>query len=105
MRFSTTAILPTVFSGILAIYGLVCSVLIANKIVVTLPLYTSLINLGSGLAVGLCSLAAGFTIGIAGDAGTRSIAQQPRLFVSMVLILIFAEVLGKSMGQACYSSV
>ncbi|KAF7187794.1 V-type proton ATPase 16 kDa proteolipid subunit [Pseudocercospora fuligena] len=87
-------ILPTVFSGILAIYGLVCSVLIANKITTVLPLYTSLINLGSGLAVGLCSLAAGFTIGIAGDAGVRSIAQQPRLFVSMVLILIFAEVLG-----------
>ena len=33
-------------------------------------------------------------MGIAGDAGTRAIAQQPRLFVSMVLILIFAEVLG-----------
>ena len=54
-----------------------------------------MINLGSGLSVGLCGLAAGFTLGIAGDAGTRAIAQQPRLFVSMVLILIFAEVLGK----------
>lgn len=53
-------------------------------------------NLGSGLAVGLCGLAAGFAIGIAGDAGNRTIAQQPRMFVSMILILIFAEVLGKS---------
>ena len=39
-------------------------------------------------------LAAGFTIGIVGDAGVRGVAQQPRLFVGMVLILIFAEVLG-----------
>ena len=71
------------------------AVLIANHIEVALPLYTALVNLGSGLAVGLCGLAAGFAIGIAGDAGNRSIAQQPKMFVSMVLILIFGEVLGK----------
>jgi V-type H+-transporting ATPase proteolipid subunit len=69
-------------------------VLISGHIRIDLSLYTAFINLGSGLAVGLCSLAAGFALGIAGDAGTRSIAQQPRLFVSMILILIFSEVLG-----------
>ena len=90
----TPDLLPTIFSGILAIYGLVAAVLIANSIQVELSLYTALINLGSGLAVGLCALASGFALGIAGDAGTRAVAQQPRLFVSMVLILIFAEVLG-----------
>lgn len=36
-----------------------------------------------------------FAIGIVGDAGVRGTAQQPRLFVGMILILIFAEVLGK----------
>jgi hypothetical protein len=40
----------------------------------------------------LCS----FAIGIVGDAGVRGTAQQPRLYVGMILILIFAEVLGKS---------
>lgn len=35
-----------------------------------------------------------FAIGIVGDAGVRGSAQQPRLFVGMILILIFAEVLG-----------
>lgn len=45
--------------------------------------------------MGLCGLAAGFAIGIVGDAGIRSVAMQPRMFVSMVLILIFAEVLGE----------
>lgn len=39
-------------------------------------------------------MAAGFAIGIVGDAGVRGTAQQPRLFVGMILILIFAEVLG-----------
>lgn len=42
--------------------------------------------------MGLSGLAAGFAIGIVGDAGVRGTAQQPRLFVGMILILIFAEV-------------
>jgi len=46
------------------------------------------------LSVGLAGLAAGFAIGIVGDAGVRGTAQQPKLFVGMILILIFAEVLG-----------
>ena len=33
-------------------------------------------------------------IGISGDAGVRAFAQQPRVYVSLVLILIFAEALG-----------
>merc|ERR1712170_98995 len=57
-------------------------------------LYKGFVHLGAGLAVGLSGLAAGYAIGIVGDAGVRGTAQQPRLFVGMILILIFAEVLG-----------
>lgn len=39
-------------------------------------------------------LAAGMAIGIVGDAGVRAVGQQERLFVGMILILIFAEALG-----------
>lgn len=56
--------------------------------------FRSFVDLGAGLSVGLSGLAAGFAIGIVGDAGVRGTAQQPRLFVGMILILIFAEVLG-----------
>ena len=55
---------------------------------------SSFLQLGAGLSVGFSGLAAGFAIGIVGDAGVRGTAQQPRLFVGMILILIFAEVLG-----------
>lgn len=44
--------------------------------------------------MGLSSFAAGIAIGVVGDSGARCIAQQPRLFVGVTLILIFAEVLG-----------
>jgi len=81
-------------AGIIAIYGLVVSVLISNDLTQKTPLFTGFIQLGAGLSVGLAGLAAGFAIGIVGDAGVRGTAQQPRLFVGMILILIFAEVLG-----------
>jgi len=56
--------------------------------------YSGYAHLGAGLTVGMSSLAAGLAIGIVGDAGVRANAQQPRLFVGMILILIFAEVIG-----------
>ena len=87
-------------AGIIAIYGLVVSVLISNELTQKVPLFTGFIQLGAGLSVGLAGLAAGFAIGIVGDAGVRGTAQQPRLFVGMILILIFAEVLGKSPIQS-----
>ncbi|XP_066432535.1 V-type proton ATPase 16 kDa proteolipid subunit c isoform X1 [Eleutherodactylus coqui] len=88
------SIIPVVMAGIIAIYGLVVAVLIANSLIPEITLYKSFLQLGAGLSVGLSGLAAGFAIGIVGDAGVRGTAQQPRLFVGMILILIFAEVLG-----------
>ena len=87
-------IIPVIMAGIIAIYGLVVSVLISNDLNQQTALYTGFIQLGAGLSVGLAGLSAGFAIGIVGDAGVRGTAQQPRLFVGMILILIFAEVLG-----------
>ncbi|XP_076048177.1 V-type proton ATPase 16 kDa proteolipid subunit c-like isoform X2 [Oratosquilla oratoria] len=91
-------IIPVVMAGIIAIYGLVVAVLIAGKLGSNsdrqYSLFGGLVHLGAGLAVGLSGLAAGLAIGIVGDAGVRGTAQQPRLFVGMILVLIFAEVLG-----------
>merc|ERR1712196_665512 len=56
--------------------------------------YAGYAHLGAGLTVGMSSLAAGMAIGIVGDAGVRANAQQSKLFVGMILILIFAEALG-----------
>jgi len=93
------SIIPVVMAGIIAIYGVVVAVLIAGQLAPAGPtseytLYKGFVHLGAGLSVGLSGLAAGYAIGIVGDAGVRGTAQQPRLFVGMILILIFAEVLG-----------
>lgn len=50
--------------------------------------------MGAGLSVGLCALASGMAIGLVGEAGVRGYAKQPKLFTGLVLMLIFAEVLG-----------
>lgn len=89
------SIIPVIMAGIVAIYGLVVSVLISQGLKPgDYPVFSGYIHMGAGLSVGLSGLAAGFAIGIVGDAGVRGTAQQPRLFVGMILILIFAEVLG-----------
>ena len=42
----------------------------------------------------MTGLAAGYCIGVVGDKGVRAYMEQSRIFVGMVLILIFGEVLG-----------
>ncbi|KAG0696084.1 hypothetical protein DFH29DRAFT_952590 [Suillus ampliporus] len=79
-------VVPVIMAGIIGIYGLVVSVLISSSLSERMPLAQGFIDLGAGLSA--------FAIGIVGDAGVRGTAQQPRLFVGMILILIFAEVLG-----------
>ena len=89
------SIIPVVMAGVVAIYGLIISVVLGTTIDQNgYCAFLGFAHLGAGLSVGLSSLAAGISIGIAGDAGVRAAAQQPRLFVAMLLILIFAEALG-----------
>jgi len=93
------SVLPVVMAGIIGIYGVVVAVLISQEIGGEVEnrskaIQKSFTHLGAGLSVGLSGLAAGFAIGIVGDAGVRGTAQQPKLYVGMILILIFAEVLG-----------
>ncbi|XP_037693013.1 V-type proton ATPase 16 kDa proteolipid subunit-like [Choloepus didactylus] len=87
------SIIPVVKAGI-AICGLVVAVVVANSLMEDIPLFRSFLQLGPGLSMGVNGLAAGFAIGIVGDSGVQGTAQQPQLFVGMILILIFAEVLG-----------
>ncbi|KAJ5861916.1 uncharacterized protein N7529_009226, partial [Penicillium soppii] len=95
-RCGSIDIVPVVMAGIIGIYGLVVFVLVANNLKQNLPLSTGLIQFCTGLSVGLAVLASGFAIGVIGGAGVRGAAQQPKLYVGMILILIFAEVLGKN---------
>jgi len=90
------SLIPVVMSGIIAVYGLVVSVLIIGSLSprVDYPLFYGFVHLGAGLACGFTGLSAGYAIGFVGDSFVRAYAFESRVFVAMVLILIFAEVLG-----------
>ncbi|KIJ54703.1 hypothetical protein M422DRAFT_73582 [Sphaerobolus stellatus SS14] len=90
------SLIPVVMSGIIAVYGLVVSVLIASALdpKKEYSLYYGFRHLAAGLSCGFTGLAAGYAIGIVGDSCVRAYLHESRVFVAMVLILIFAEVLG-----------
>jgi ATP synthase proteolipid subunit len=66
------SLIPIVMSGILAVYSLVISVLIASDMKPppekNYSLFNGFCHMAAGLSVGLSGLAAGYAIGIVGDA-------------------------------------
>ena len=84
-------------AGILGIYGVIIAVIAGSQVK---GLGTGMTEadgykyLGAGLACGMSSLASGLAIGVAGEAGVKAYAQTERVFVSMILVLIFAEAIG-----------
>ena len=93
-------VIPVIMAGILGIYGLIVAVILGQKLneqesdTNKYNEYKGFKHLGSGLTCGLTSLAAGIAIGVGGEAGVRALGQQDKVFVGMMLILIFAEALG-----------
>jgi len=90
-------IIPVVMAGVLGIYGLIIAVILVQAVKgngAPYSAYNGYAHLAAGLACGLSGLGAGLAIGVVGDAGVRANGIQPKLFVPMVLILIFAEALG-----------
>jgi len=88
-------IVPVVMAGILGIYGLIVAVIISSGL--RAEEYTNMggyVHLGAGLAAGLAALAAGMAIGVVGDSCVRAYGKQDKIFVAMILMLIFAEALG-----------
>merc|ERR1719428_1608881 len=91
------SIIPIIMAGVLGIYGLIVAVLIGSGIDKTAYGYSSYSGyaaLAAGLCCGMAGLSAGIAIGIVGDAGVRANARQEKLFIGVILILIFAEALG-----------
>ena len=82
-------------AGILSIYGLIIAVLLAQKTTTDVktaaePLY----YLAGGVLCGISNLSAGYAIGLVGERGVKYYAINEAIFVGLILILIFAEVLG-----------
>lgn len=84
-------------AGVIGIYGLIVAVLIAGKVtkpneqVNVFPWDLGFRYMAAGLCVGFSGLGAGYAIGEVGDVGVKSVGREPRMFVSMILLMIFSE--------------
>jgi len=106
--------LPVIMAGVLGIYGLIIAIVINTSLTTyakytVVPLFLSYGHLAAGICTGIAALSAGISIGIAGNAGARANARNPKLFVVMLLILVFGEALalyGLIIGLIlCFKSV
>lgn len=94
-EFVYKGLLPIIMAGIVGIYGLVTAVIFNTNISNTeYRIYNAYALLAGGISVGLCGLASGVCIGVAGDAAARVMAEKPQLIMGVMLVLIFGEVLG-----------
>ena len=88
------ALIPIIMAGILGIYGLIVAVLLNSKANDAKTGQDGYKCLSAGICCGFCSLASGLAIGVAGEAGVKAYAQTDKIFVGMILTLIFAEAIG-----------
>lgn len=92
----TQSLIPIVMSGILAVYALVISVLIASDIKPPpdshYSLYAGFMHMAAGLSVGLSGLAAGYAIGIVGDAVCRTLEATWTMLTMAGCALLYAPV-------------
>ena len=89
------SIIPIIMAGILSIYGLIIAILLSGNIDIKQETaYKPFMLLAAGMVSGFSNVAAGYAIGLVGERGVKYYAINESIFVALILILIFAEVLG-----------
>ena len=89
------SLVPIIMAGILSIYGLIISVLLSQKVKIgDYTPYQAFKQMGAGLCCGISCIASGYAIGVVGESGVRFYGINEDIFVAIILIMIFAEVIG-----------
>lgn len=97
-RISSKNLVSVIFAEACAIYGVIMAIILQAKIaendtVVPTP-YAGYAILFSGMIVGFSNLVCGLSVGVVGSSCALSDAQNPTLFVKILIVEIFASALG-----------
>eukprot|EP00640_Fibrocapsa_japonica_P006716 CAMPEP_0113938180 /NCGR_PEP_ID=MMETSP1339-20121228/4588_1 /TAXON_ID=94617 /ORGANISM="Fibrocapsa japonica" /LENGTH=171 /DNA_ID=CAMNT_0000941169 /DNA_START=163 /DNA_END=678 /DNA_ORIENTATION=+ /assembly_acc=CAM_ASM_000762 len=107
-RIRSKNLISVIFCEATAIYGVILAIILLNKVVEpedksgTFPenwdwntfYFAGYAVFTSGLSVGLTNIASGVSVGIAGSSCALGDAQDPGLFVKILIVEIFASALG-----------
>mmetsp|Transcript_5027 Transcript_5027/g.7176 ORF Transcript_5027/g.7176 Transcript_5027/m.7176 type:complete len:193 (-) Transcript_5027:170-748(-) len=107
-RIRSKNLISVIFCEATAIYGVIMAIILANKVKKPEYAYSQLPDawdfpgyyyagygmFSAGLSVGLTNIASGVSVGIAGSSCAIGDAQDPSLFVKVLIVEIFASALG-----------
>ncbi|CAO0790737.1 unnamed protein product [Mucor circinelloides] len=101
-RIQSRNLISIIFCEVVAIYGVIMAIVYSAKLTDVPPenlysnsnYFTGHAIFWGGLTVGVCNLLCGLSVGVTGSSAALADAQNPELFVKVLVVEIFGSVLG-----------
>ncbi|RSH79970.1 H(+)-transporting V0 sector ATPase subunit c'' [Apiotrichum porosum] len=100
-RIRTKNLISIIFCEVVAIYGVIMAIVFSSKlngsvenIYTTGNYYTGFALFWGGIAVGVCNLLCGVSVGVTGSNAALADAADSQLFVKILIVEIFGSILG-----------